>query len=480
MSEQPTGTPTDPVSGGSGGSIAGPAAATVAARAAAALADPLARRSLAAVGGPLGGRAGARARSWPAVVAPLVALVSLPLAIATAQHGYCLQHGWNGTDQFWRECFSDLPSQYQTGHLSGGFAAYLQSGAAGAHVDQPVLTGALMSALGGLTSGGSMLASTRWYFIAWALLATVALMLTVWLTAASRPRHAVDAAHVALSPVLVMTALLSPDVLGVLLASAGLWAWSRRRLVSTGVLLGLAVMARTYPLLILFVLSLLALRTGRRRAFAVVLGSAVGAAVIVAVPFLLVRPGAVLAPYQAWWRLPAGLGSPWQVPSLLGLTVPAGAVTAFAVAGWLVALVAGALVALTPRVRPSVAEVSFVVVALVLVTGKSFPVQASLWLVPLAALCGLRWRDHLVWATGEGLHFVTVWLYVGGLSKPDRGLPAGWYAVFLLLRVVAVLYLVWRVWAQVHHRGGSPEPPAADELAGDFAGQRDRLLVRLG
>ena len=117
--------------------------------------------------------------------------------------------------------------------------------------------------------------------------------------------------------------------------------------------------------------------------------------------------------------------------------------------------------------------------------------------MPLVALCGLRWRDHLVWAGAEALHFAMVWLYVGGLSKPDRGLPAGWYAVFLLLRVAAVVHLVVRVWRQAAARppvddaayaaelgvgDEEAEVPAAletDDLAGDFADAPDQLLVRL-
>jgi hypothetical protein len=146
-----------------------------------------------------------------------------------------------------------------------------------------------------------------------------------------------------------------------------------------------------------------------------------------------------------------------------------------------------------------------VLVGVALVTGKSFPVQASLWLLPLLALCGLRWRDHLVWAGAEAMHFAMVWLYIGGMSKADRGLPAPWYAVFLALRVAAVLYLVWRVWHDAARRpptspglAAGPEVPAKaelmpvpedeatlgdeldGELAGAFAGAPDRLLVRIG
>jgi hypothetical protein len=199
-----------------------------------------------------------------------------------------------------------------------------------------------------------------------------------------------------------------------------------------------------------------------------------------------------------------------------------GATTLLAIVGLIVAILLGAVFALSTARRPTFAEVSLVLVAVALLTGKSFPVQASLWLVPLVALCGLRWRDHLIWASAEALHFVAVWLYVAGLSTPDRGMPAGWYAVFLVVRLVGVGYLVLRVWQNASQRpeavwpdeeldeelGEVPGPlPAGglgdegldqgldpgldqgldqlleqepDEMAGDFAGAPDRVVVRIG
>jgi hypothetical protein len=455
--------------------------------------DLLPSGSLAVAGGPLGRHVSARAVSWVAAVVPLVVATAATMALSVAERSHCIQKGWVGSDQFWHACFSDLPALYQLGNLDHGLAAYVAG--EGVRADHPVLTGAVMAWVGGLVPDGAFLDQTRWYFALWALLGTALAIAVVYLTAASRPLHVTDAAHVAFSPVLLLTAMLSPDRFGVALASAGLWAWSRRRPVAAGVLLGLGVTARTNPLLILLALVVLGLRSGRLRAVRTTLVAAAGAVVVVLLPFLLSNPGAILRSTQVWWDSAAGLGSPWMVPQLLGHPLPTGATTLLAVAGLLVACAVGAVFALSTPRRPSVAEVAFVLVALALLTGKAFPVQASLWLLPLLALCGLRWRDHLLWAGAEALHFVTVWLYVGGLSKPDRGLPPGWYAVFLTLRFAAVGYLVWRVWhtaqareplpedgsddAPDQHPADLPDDEEPDELAGDFSGAPDRLLVRL-
>jgi hypothetical protein len=129
---------------------------------------------------------------------------------------------------------------------------------------------------------------------------------------------------------------------------------------------------------------------------------------------------------------------------------------------------------------------------IVLVTGTTLTPQASLWLLPLVALVGLRWRDHLIWAGVEAAYFVAVWLYIAGLTTPDRGLPGPDYAGFVLARVAAVVYLAVRVWLLAVSRGpvldeadsdgsgGSvDEVDEVDELAGPMAAAPDRFLVRL-
>ena len=63
-------------------------------------------------------------------------------------------------------------------------------------------------------------------------------------------------------------------------------------------LLGLAVAARTYPLLVLLALVLLGLRAGRLASVWRALGGAAAGIGIVLLPFLVANPGAILRPYR--------------------------------------------------------------------------------------------------------------------------------------------------------------------------------------
>ncbi len=119
---------------------------------------------------------------------------------------------------------------------------------------------------------------------------------------------------------------------------------------------------------------------------------------------------------------------------------------------------------------------------------KSIPPQAGLLLLPLIALAGLRWRDHLIWAGAEIAYFVGVWLYIAASSESSKGLPAGFYLVLILVRCAAIAWLAVQavrvardpvldpVRVPVDEAEG---PTDADDPAGGPLDRRpDALLIR--
>jgi hypothetical protein len=438
--------------------------------------DPVVTAASEVIGGPRGRYAAAHELPWMLTAAVLSMLSAVTVGFGILLRAPCLRTGFTGEGQFWSACYADLPAAYRDANVKAGLAAYLQGGQGAPVTGQPPLTGFALTALASLVPDGSLRTRAAWYFALWSVLLTLFILLLVWLVASSA-RNPMSAAHVALSPVVALAGFISADLLGVALASAGMWAWSRRKPTLAGVFLGLAIGARSYPVLILIAIGLLSLRSGRLRAY----GRTAGYALLVFGALLsgtwLLNRGAAASAYEGWATAGAGYGSPWLLPQLAGHPLPDGAVTALAVAGWAVAVAVGAVLALSSARRPTIAEVSLVMVGLVLVTGKSFTVQSSLWLVPLVAWCALQWRDHLIWAGAEALNFVAVWLTIAATTVPDRGMPAPWYAFFSMLRVVAVLWLVAVVWLRARDRWGRSAPDP-DDLAGPITDAEDRLIVR--
>ena len=457
--------------------------------------DPVAAAASEIIGGPLGHFAAAArhtARSaWQPAAVVLIGLSSLTMAFGVLQKAHCFGKGWNTPDQFWHACYSDLPVVFASSGL-GHAMPYLPGAKP---LDQPLVSGLGMWLVGLAVPDGSAMVQQQWYFALWAVLLTVILMALVVVTAASLPSAPWRAAHIALSPVLVLAGLVSADLLGVLLTSVALLAWGRSRVPLAGVVLGLAISARSYPLVLLVAIGLLALRSGRLAAWGRLAATAMATWLAVSLPWLVMNADALLAVYRTWWHAGASYGSIWMVPSLFNHGLPEAVVTGLAILGWLTALGVGAFFTLGLDRRPTVAEVSLVMLVIVVATGKAVPVQAGLWLLPLIALVGLQWRDHLVWAGLEASYFLAVWLYIAGLSKPDRGLPKGGYSVLLGLRLLAWLFVLVQVWRVARSRWPvEPDQPAGpgsegldelevekevDPLAGPMAGAPDRLLVRL-
>ena len=457
--------------------------------------DPLVAQLSAVVGGPAGSRVRAGRHGWWTAARVLVVLAMVVLALGVVEKQHCRAQGWSTPDQFFHACYSDLPLVYESSGLASGAVPYVDAGG-GEYLAQPVLTGVAMWAVGQVTPSGPALQRDRWYFdLSTAAIAVLLAVLVAVTTASAGRRRPWDAAVLALSPLLALSALVSFDLLGVTLAACGLLAWARSRPVLAGVLIGLAVTARTYPALLLVVLALLALRAGRWREWLVTAGAALFTAVVVIAPWFAINPTGVKVAYSTWAHSSAGYGSLWVLPQVLPAdprphwvdrlgwdptTLSSGAVTTLALVGLGVALAVGLVLALAADRRPRVAQLAFVVLAIVVLTGKSWPVQASLWLLPLAALARPRWRDQLVWVACEAAYFVGVWLYIGGQTNPDRGLPGAWYSLLLLLRAAGLLWLVVSVVRDVRRpvrdvvrRAGEDDP-----LGGPLEDAPDALVLR--
>ena len=417
------------------------------------------------VGGPVGDRAGRH--PWWTPVRVVLALAAICLALGLVQKTTCYQDSWqNGTERYTHMCYSDLPYLY-TGR---GFAELSWPYSDDVEAAQPVpgdgvpgtdLLLGLRQCLGdplaqrlarprtalrrgGLrrqaAAGGT--AESR-LFVAVTLVGLAALtLLAVWLLAGVHRRRPWDAALVAASPALALTAAINWDLLALVFVAGALWAWSRDRPVLTGVMIGLGTAAKLYPLFLLGALLVICLRARRLQDF--------GATVLAGVVTwgLVNLPGYVSGPdqWRHFWTFNsdrgADLGSVWLVldqATDAGFTADTINLWSWAIFGaWCVGvLVLGLRAPATPRF----AQLALLVLIGFLLVNKVYSPQYVLWLLPLAALARPRVRDHLVWQGGEIFYFAMVWFYLGGFLDPAGGGDVGFYWVAIGVRVVVELYL---------------------------------------
>lgn len=404
--------------------------------------DPVVRAAAAVVGGPAGRYAAPSAGQLGPPLLCLGAALAVGGAVLTRAH--CRATGWDSPDQLVHACYSDVATR-----VASSTVADQPPGAA-------VVTTLLDRVVGGRQPVAVFDAAAVVCAVA-AVVAVVALLATLTGPPPRRPRAgAVTAVSaLALSPVVVVSGLVSLELLAVAGVALGLLARSRGRPLLTGAALTLAASVDPLAAVVAIALAVVSLAGSDRRLRAEVLPGLVGAALavglVVAAWALSVLPG--LPGLSVWlpdWGPRAGYGSLWLVPALPGSTG--------ALPGWVV--VAGALlgagatavaVVLLARARarrdgpdggtdagPSLALLA---VAGVAVTAPTLPVQSSLLLLPLVVACALPWRVHLPWAAVEVVAATTTWLYLYGQQVPARGADPWTYAVVLLVRLAAVLAL---------------------------------------
>ncbi|MGH3379818.1 MAG: glycosyltransferase family 87 protein, partial [Actinoallomurus sp.] len=398
-------------------------------------------------------------------------------------------------------CYTDIYPLYFGRGLADGKIPYLDK--IPEPVEYPVLTGGFMHLMAVLSRpfGGDAGARGMWFYDLTSVVLMFCAILTVIAVAYASGRHGLRSGLlVAASPALLLSAYINWDLLAVALSALAVAAWSRRHHATAGVLLGLGVAAKFYPLLFLGPLFLLCLRAGKWKEFGRFFAGAVVAWLVVNVPIMLAAFGSWSRFYTFNQERPVDWGSIFFMAGRKGLTsvddVPT--LNLMGEVGFgVLALAIALLVLLAPR-RPRLPQVLFLVLAAFLLTNKVWSPQYILWLLPVIALARPKLPAYLLWQAGEIVYFFGIWWYLlaGSLQQPGEGLsdtlsavfsghaPAGGigdsvYYVALLARFLTVLLLALLVVTDILlprldivRRDGADDP-----AGGVLDGAEDRFVL---
>lgn len=445
--------------------------------------DALARLATTWLGGPVG-RSARVGVSRLTPLAVLILVTTATFAVGLVQKAPCHDVAWPQDRQtvYDHLCYSDIPYLYRERGFADGNVAYLDQGDYPA-LEYPVLTGVVMQVTATVTrtfGGEGPVADGVLFFDLTVVVLFLLALVTVALVSRLHPHRPYDAMPVAAAPVLALAGTINWDLLAVALSTAALLAWSRDRFVAAGLLLGLGVAAKFYPLLLLGPLLLVALRTGRIRAWCTTAGAAAGGWLLVNLPVLLLAPGS----WQTFWTFnqerSADFGSIWYVLGLAGY--PVGEVNAWSAGLFALACVGIAVLALRAPYPPRLAQLAFLTVAAFLLVNKVYSPQYVLWLLPLVALARPRWRDWTLWQGAEVVYWLAIWLHLGQhLFPPVADAPDRMYWFAVLIRMAATAYLCAVVVRDivvpaedVVRAGDAVDDPVGGPLGGRSSARRQR------
>ncbi len=421
--------------------------------------------------------------------AVLAAASVLGMVLAFAEKYPCRSGAWNTyAAQFQDGCYTDIYPLYYNEGLAAGKVPY-----SGHPVEYPVLIGGAMQAAAALVRNVSPAIRGREFFDVTVVLLAVCAVAGVLATArAAGPGARAQALMVALSPALILSAFINWDLIALALTALGIAAWAARRGVWAGVLLGLGVAAKFYPLVVFGPLLVLCLRGGQLREFGKTLAAAVAAWLLVDLPVLIVAPSGWAYFYTFSKNRGADWGSVWYMFEHFSVPVlgngQLSALNEMSAAFFAAACAAITVLALAAPRRPRLPQLCFLVLAAFLMTNKVWSPQYVVWLVPLAVLARPRLWPYLLWQLAEVAYFFGIWGYLifvytseGNPVTGYGGISTGWYFAVLGARFLAVALLAAYVVRDIlQPERDVVRAAGADDPAGGVLDQaEDRFRLRL-
>ncbi|MGO1537220.1 MAG: hypothetical protein ACTHWM_09985, partial [Yaniella sp.] len=237
----------------------------------------------------------------------------------------------------------------------------------------------------------------------------------------------------------------------------------------------------------------LAIRSGRYYPLVITAAGAVIAWLTVNLPLMVFNPDAWAVFYEYSSTREPGWSSIWHAyTTATGADISGDQLSGWAFWSFVAACAVIAVVGLTTRRRPRLAQLMFLIVAAFILVNKVYSPQFVLWLIPLIVLALPGWRDFLIFSAAELLHFWAIWGYLSGQTSgfdSQHLMDDTIYVAAVGLHVIVLVYLMLRVLVDMYDpindpvrtalaAANHPLLPVDDPLGAEFDDADDAFVLR--
>jgi uncharacterized membrane protein len=364
----------------------------------------------------------------------LIALAILASLFSFLKFSHCESKNWATPDQYVHACYSDLPSLFGDRELNKHKWAYVGTEKA---VEYPVITGLVMYATAVITPTNSHSATN--YFLINAFLIALLFVFIVVLIAHIKPKYWY---LLLTAPAMIASLYINWDLWAITSMLISIYWFDKEKYKWSAIALGISISTKFMPIFLLLPIFLILWRKNKIREIAQYSGIVIASWLAINLPVALTTP-------QGWWRFyelnlsrGADWGSPWLAFSMLGLHL--GNLNYLTILALLAGLTIITLIFFEFSITPTLAQMSFILLAVVMIVSKVYSPQYVLWLTPLAIL-GLNKKSvhaFWIWQGGEIIYHVAIWQHLATVTGAHFGLPATGYALMTLVRIATTIYLI--------------------------------------
>jgi len=374
----------------------------------------------------------------PRISKPLATLIFLALLatlLGIFKFSSCEGNGWATPAQYIHACYSDIPALYGERDLDKDQWSYSSTTDA---VEYPVLTGTVMWIFALATPAGEN-EIRNYYRINIAFLAALFILIAV-IVYRIRPEFAYLAT---LAPAAIGSLYINWDLWAIISMMLSIYWFDRKKYKHSAVAIGVSISTKFLPVFLLLPIALILWRRNEVKELIRYIAIAVLTFAAINLPVLLTTPEGWLRFYELNFDRGQDWGSLWYALTSLGVNL--GNTNFFAILALFVSVLFVSLLIFSTKNVLTLADVSFIVLALVMIASKVYSPQYILWLVPLAVIAMSTRKDlhaFWIWQIAEVIYHVAIWQHLATVTGAKFGLPLGGYALITLIRILACLYFV--------------------------------------
>lgn len=364
----------------------------------------------------------------------LLALAILAALVSFAKFSHCERTTWATPDQYIHACYSDLPSLFSARGLDKNqwpYASYTDA------LEYPVLIGLESFATAALVH------SPIAYFNLNALLLAIIFIGIVFLVRKMKPEFGY---LLPVAPAMVASLYINWDLWAIATMMLAIYWFDQKREFYSAIALGISISTKFLPIFLLLPITFILWRQNYIKKMLTYLATTLSVWLAINLPFALTTP-------TGWWRFyklnierGADWGSLWLALNKLGVSL--NNLNLLALLALLIGMVSVVIHLFEIKYIPTLASIAFIVMALVMMASKVYSPQYVLWLTPLAIVALNGHRDlpaFWIWQGGEIIYHVAIWQHLALVTGAHFGLPDGFYAWAIVLRLGTSLYLTYQL-----------------------------------
>ena len=219
--------------------------------------------------------------------------------------------------------------------------------------------------------------------------------------------------------------------------------FDRKKLDLSALALGLSISTKFMPIFLLLPIAFIFLRRNQIPAALRYLLIIIATFAAINLPVYLTTPEGWLRFYQLNLSRGSDWGSLWYAFTALGINLAN--LNYLSILVLLASFAAITIYILELRTIPSLASLSFIVLASVMVASKVYSPQYVLWLTPLAVIALTNTKDlhaFWLWQTTEIIYHIAIWQHLAQVTDAKFGLGPTPFAILTLLRIAGTIYLM--------------------------------------